>query len=95
MARCKHYDKAFDCCVKLSELVEDVIWLNSCYYKDDVCPDCRYFEEAEDVVPVVRCCNCIHLKTNISKENYCDFHSTYWDKFYVRLDDFCGYGERR
>ena len=49
----------------------------------------------EDVVPVVRCCNCIHLKTNTSKKNYCDIHSTTWDKFYVRLDDYCSYGERK
>ena len=47
-----------------------------------------------DVVPVVRCCNCTHLKTNTSKKNYCDIHSTTWDKFYVRLDDYCSYGER-
>lgn len=49
----------------------------------------------EDVVAVIRCCKCIHFKTNISKENYCDIHSTTWDKFYVRHGDFCSYGERR
>lgn len=48
-----------------------------------------------DVVPVVRCCNCIHLKTYTGKDNYCDIHSVAWDKFFVRLDDFCSYGERR
>ena len=50
---------------------------------------------AEDVVPVVRCCQCEHLKTNINKAPYCDYHSTIWEKFYVRLDDFCSYGERK
>lgn len=48
-----------------------------------------------DVVPVVRCCNCIHLIATIDKETYCDFHSTNWDKFYVRPDDYCSYGERK
>lgn len=52
MARCKHYVEAFDCCAKISEFIEDVLWIKSCYYKDDVCPNCRYFEEKEDVVPV-------------------------------------------
>lgn len=50
---------------------------------------------AADVVKVIRCMDCIHFKTNISKENYCDIHSTTWDKFYVRDDDFCSYGERK
>ena len=49
----------------------------------------------EDVTPVVRCCQCKYLKTIISKENYCDIHSTKWDKFYVKTDDYCSYGERR
>ena len=49
----------------------------------------------EDVVKVVRCMDCIYFKTNINKENYCDIHSTTWDKFYVRDDDFCSYGERK
>lgn len=48
-----------------------------------------------DVVEVVRCANCIHLKTNIDKEKYCDIHSTTWAKFYVRFSDFCSFGERR
>lgn len=56
--------------------------------------DLMYLPTA-DVVEVVRCCNCEHLKTNINKENYCDIHSSTWDKFYVKLDDFCSYGERR
>ena len=58
MAKCKHYVEEFDCCAKVSEFIEDKIWLKSCYYKDDVCPECRYFEEKEDVVPVVRCKDC-------------------------------------
>jgi hypothetical protein len=61
----------------------------------------RYFlnlleeQPAEDVVEVVRCLHCQHFKTNVNKENYCDIHSTIWDKFYVRYDDYCSYGERR
>ena len=47
-----------------------------------------------DVVEVVRCMHCQHFKTNINKENYCDIHSTTWDKFYVRDDDYCSYGRR-
>lgn len=47
-----------------------------------------------DVVEVVRCMYCQHFKTNINKENYCDVHSTTWDKFYVRDDDYCSYGRR-
>ena len=50
---------------------------------------------AEEVEKVVHCRNCIHYKANINKENYCDVHSTRWDKFYVRDDDYCSYGERR
>lgn len=50
----------------------------------------------EDVVPVVRCCQCKYLRKISSKENCCDLHSTnYWDKFYVRFDDYCSFGERR
>lgn len=48
-----------------------------------------------DAVPVVRCMHCIHLRTSINKENYCDLHSSVWYKFYVRVDDFCSYGERK
>ena len=49
-----------------------------------------------DVVEVVWCCNCIHLKVDsIDRNPYCDIHSTKLDKFYVRLDDYCSYGERR
>lgn len=47
-----------------------------------------------DVAEVVRCMHCQHFKTNINKENYCDIHSTTWDKFYVRDDDYCSYGRR-
>lgn len=43
----------------------------------------------------VRCIHCQHFKTNINKENYCDIHSTTWDKFYVRENDFCSFGIRR
>lgn len=49
----------------------------------------------EDVVKVVRCKNCKYFKTSVNKENYCDIHSSTWDKFYVRLDDYCSMGERR
>ena len=49
----------------------------------------------DDVEKIVRCIHCVHLKTNVDKENYCDIHSTTWDKFYVRLDDYCSMGERR
>lgn len=49
----------------------------------------------EDVIKVVRCCECIHFKTSISEENYCDLHSSVWYKFYVRYDDYCSYGEER
>lgn len=48
-----------------------------------------------DVVPVVRCRECKHFKTNINKENYCDIHSTRWDKFYVREEDYCSSGEKQ
>lgn len=48
-----------------------------------------------DVVPVVRCRECKHFKTNINKENYCDIHSTRWDKFYVREEDYCSIGEKQ
>ncbi len=49
----------------------------------------------EDVVPVVRCRECKHFKTNINKENYCDIHSTRWDKFYVNENEYCSRGEKR
>ena len=49
-----------------------------------------------DVVEVVRCCNCIHLKIDsIDRIPYCEIHSTKLDKFYVRTDDYCSYGERK
>lgn len=48
-----------------------------------------------DVVPVVRCRECKHFKTNINKENYCDIHSTRWDKFYVNENEYCSRGEKR
>ena len=48
-----------------------------------------------DVVPVVRCRECKHFKTNINKENYCDIHSTRWDKFYVNENEYCSRGEKQ
>lgn len=49
-----------------------------------------------DVVEVVWCCNCIHLKIDsIDRIPYCEIHSTKLDKFYVRTDDYCSYGERK
>ena len=49
----------------------------------------------KDVVEVVRCMGCRYYKVNTNRENYCDIHSTRWDKFYVRDDDYCSKGERR
>jgi hypothetical protein len=48
-----------------------------------------------DVVPVVRCRECKHFKTNINKDNYCNIHSTRWDKFYVNENEYCSRGEKR
>lgn len=48
-----------------------------------------------DVIEVVRCMHCIYLKTSINKTHYCNLFSSVWDKFYVRVDDFCSYGERK
>lgn len=61
----------------------------------DIDKRCKGFKNKADFVPVVRCCNCIHLIATINKETCCDFHSTIWDKFYVRPDDYCSYGERK
>ena len=58
------------------------------------CVEALKFVPTADVVEVVRCMHCQHFKTNINKENYCDIHSTTWDKFYVRDDDYCSYGRR-
>lgn len=49
----------------------------------------------KDIVPVVRCRECKHFITNINKENYCDIHSTRWDKFYVNENEYCSRGEKR
>ena len=52
---------------------------------------------AEDVVPVVRCENCVHW----SDSNQCErpeLAGNRWhdDKYFETLpDDFCSYGERR
>lgn len=97
MARCKHYDEAFDCCAKMSEFIEDVLWVKSCYYKDDVCPNCRYFEEKEDVVPVVRCKDCKYYKAQKqsvnwkNKKKYCCRVVA----LKVNENDYCSYGERK
>ena len=52
-------------------------------------------KQQAEVVPVVRCRECKHFKTNTDKENYCDIHSTRGDKFYVREEDYCSIGEKR
>lgn len=62
------------------------------YIENDTC---KMFKNKSDVVEVVRCAKCKHLKTNIDKENYCDIHSTTWAKFYVRFSDFCSFGKRK
>lgn len=99
MARCKHYVEAFDCCAKTSEWVEGLLDTASCYYRDDENPNCRYFEEAEDVVPVVRCGECEHFKeypivgTSIpSGWGKCMQISMDID---LTINDYCNYGERR
>lgn len=67
---------------------------NLAYLCDHVLHEIRNAPTA-DVVEVVRCMHCIHFKTSVIKENYCDLHSSTWDKFYVRVDNFCSYGERK
>ena len=94
MARCKHYVEAFDCCAKISEFIEDVLWVKSCYYKDDVCPNCRYFEEKEDVVPVVRCKDCVYWD-GLGYSGRCEGYHNGLMRDYTNYDDYCSYGERR
>ena len=77
----------------------DEIEPDECYDDEhDMWLDCRLSAiqaPTADVVKVVRCMHCIHFKASINKEHYCDIHSSVWDKFYVRVDDFCSYGERK
>ena len=47
-----------------------------------------------DVVKVVRCKDCKHFSEN-DTTRYCEFHSTYWEKFIMRRTDYCSYGERK
>lgn len=61
--------------------------------------DCPYYQNAADVVEVVRCKDCKHY----DKHGYkiCALHSEQPDQFgagvniYMESDDFCSYGERR
>ena len=91
MARCKHYDEAFDCCAKMSEFIEDLLLVKSCYYKDDVCPNCRYFEEKEDVVPVVRCKDCKYYE--IHKPSVTLNCERGGRLVPMMPDDYCSYGD--
>ena len=97
MARCKHYVEAFDCCAKTSEFIEDVLWVKSCYYKDDVCPNCRCFEEKEDVVPVIRCKDCKHKETltDLTNKKISTVCLLGEALHFVEDNHYCSYGERR
>lgn len=50
---------------------------------------------AADVVPVVRCKNCIHYDLGVCLKIYSDgnTHPEAWQP--RRLEDFCSYGERK
>ncbi len=85
---CVHHDACKDMCEFYDGHCDDLD-------KEINAEQCKYHKNKADVVEVVRCLNCIHFKTNINKENYCDIHSTRWDKFYVREDDYCSIGEKR
>ena len=97
MARCEHYVEAFDCCAKISEFIEDVLWVKSCYYKDDVCPNCRYFEEKEDVVPVVRCKDCEYYYRADKDTCLCTHKKnlTFKTALTISREHYCSYGKRR
>lgn len=97
MARCKHYVEAFDCCAETSGWEDGLLHTESCYYKDDECPNCRYFEEAEDVVPVVRCKDCDFFNNYNPDRTYCEEHSDGWGDsiVYVDEDDYCSFGIRK
>lgn len=83
---CKHYIKEFDCCARTSEWVEGVLCTDYCFYCNDEHPNCRHFEEKADVVPVVRCKDCVHYKNE-----WCEILKAETPI----ADGFCCYGERR
>lgn len=99
MAKCKHYVEAFDCCARTSVWVDGLLCTDSCNYRDDVFgePNCRYFEEKADVVPVVRCKDCKYFKAQKqsvnwkNKKKYCCRVVA----LKVNENDYCSYGERR
>ena len=43
-----------------------------------------------DIVPVVRCSECIHYETCEGGKDFCCFHA-----IGIVTDDFCSYGERK
>ncbi len=57
--------------------------------------NCNFFKCKNEVVEVVRCAECRYYKTNTDRENYCDIHSTRWDKFYVNEKEYCSRGEKQ
>ena len=60
----------------------------------DIQNRCKGFLDKSCFVEVVRCMHCQYFKTSVSKENYCDIHSTIWGKFYVKEKHFCSYGQK-
>lgn len=95
MAKCKHYVEEFDCCAKTSVWVDGLLCTDSCNYRDDVFgePNCRYFEEKADVVPVVRCKDCKWL---YKPSLLCTHNRNRVFNTGVKRDFncFCNYGEK-
>lgn len=79
---------------------EDCIHETVCPNKDNysdvlnVGDYCGDFKDKKNIVEVVKCKDCKRcIKTSL--EDYCDLHSTRWDKFYVKGNGYCNFGERR
>ena len=81
---------------KLIELLMDAMPPN---YSDVFASQIAEHLIANDVVPVVRCKDCVHYRHGTSC--VCDLHSEVPDMYgegfdmQMLLNDFCSYGERR
>ena len=59
--------------------------------------NCNFFKNKLDVVEVVRCKDCKrYIKGHAGEQsNYCDCHTTTFEKFFCIPNDYCSCGERK
>lgn len=85
---------------KLSRMIDycktdsNISGLTALFQVGDAIMDCP----AEDVVEVVRCCDCVYYKPHNDRYGYCncgDKECNYGAEFYPYISDFCSYAVKR